>query len=829
MGEMSHQLPGGPSLGERVTEAGFEWRSIAENIAAKVSDVDDVMQAWMNSPGISSLHLILGHRQNILGSFEYFGAAQMPALSAEQVERLRVVDLREELSSRGLQTSGLKKDLVARLLEALQGEGSSQDGALSPTSKGEDLSAQSSPQQQPSGQISEQPESLIIRKPKKKAHASGDGEHDFLQEKLKMDHTPSSEKILAPVIDTIAQDSNMDMVDVAPSANIHTVFEESTQEPLSTGPTEPVSIDTQPMRVECDQMAQAEDLVKESQLEAPTQSSDKENQQMVHHIKSDVAESRNPLAILFEVNTKLGSEKSLSITRLLPPFSAAGLQHLLERWPEKHGELLFVTSVPLEQILQTIEQESKITGASMQKGFNRGQKRTFEEIDHAEGYAERGERKYHPQTMLLQQGSEDEGSSFEDIFDDIEDEDTIFDPSLLDGCDTEEDSDQQDVNMMHSKKAIPLSSIGKFSDLKIEEQEQDEQEDTTPRRTYLPSMHVDKDNQLDVNPSVYNLFRELTIEWPCLSFDFLSTDVNENGNLSVSIVAGSQAASSSKNRLYYIKASNLKVLKKKHSIDSGYLSSSSDNSSSDEDEHQVNVKCKASSPALSSISVPHQGCVNRVRVSRATGIPAYVASWSDLGKIYIWNSEDHLRQLDDPVNSLKYSFIGEDLKKRHKAVKNNSTASLAVMTDHGTDEGYALAWSIKGTPGRILSGDCSGKIVMSQLGEATFTPLGKLLNPSCSVEDLSWSTIEAEIFASADTSGMVKIWDTRQALSPVATIHASACDVNVISWNPSSTFLLASGADDGEWATWDLRKVFTASPSKSDPLVSFRWHQAPIS
>ncbi|KAM0683675.1 Glutamate-rich WD repeat-containing protein 1 [Mitosporidium daphniae] len=428
-----------------------------------------------------------------------------------------------------------------------------------------------------------------------------------------------------------------------------------------------------------------------------------------------------------------------------------------------------------------------------------------------------------------QQGSEDEGSSFEDIFDDIEDEDTIFDPSLLDGCDTEEDSDQQDVNMMHSKKAIPLSSIGKFSDLKIEEQEQDEQEDTTPRRTYLPSMHVDKDNQLDVNPSVYNLFRELTIEWPCLSFDFLSTDVNENGNLSVSIVAGSQAASSSKNRLYYIKASNLKVLKKKHSIDSGYLSSSSDNSSSDEDEHQVNVKCKASSPALSSISVPHQGCVNRVRVSRATGIPAYVASWSDLGKIYIWNSEDHLRQLDDPVNSLKYSFIGEDLKKRHKAVKNNSTASLAVMTDHGTDEGYALAWSIKGTPGRILSGDCSGKIVMSQLGEATFTPLGKLLNPSCSVEDLSWSTIEAEIFASADTSGMVKIWDTRQALSPVATIHASACDVNVISWNPSSTFLLASGADDGEWATWDLRKVFTASPSKSDPLVSFRWHQAPIS
>ena len=421
-----------------------------------------------------------------------------------------------------------------------------------------------------------------------------------------------------------------------------------------------------------------------------------------------------------------------------------------------------------------------------------------------------------------QKGSEDEGesSSFEDIFEDIEEEDTIFDPSLLEGCDTENECG----NAVNKEKAIPLSSISKFSDLRIEDE-------AAPRQTYLPSMPLDKDSKLDVNPAAYDLFRELNVEWPCLSFDFLSTEMNDNSALSLSIVAGSQADSSIKNRLYYIKASNIKLLKKNHSPHSGYLSSSSDNSSDDEFEEQVTSlsNTKNTAPALSSVSIPHKGCVNRVRVSRAAGIPAYVASWSDIGNIYIWNSEDHLRSLDDPINSVKYSFIGEDLKKRHKGIKSNNIVPLATISNHGVSEGYGLAWSIKGAPGRILSGDCNGKILLSQLGEGCLTTLWEFSSLSCSVEDLSWSTIEAEVFASADTFGMVKIWDTRQASGPVAVIAASGSDINAISWNPLSTFLLASGADDGEWATWDLRHLHTGSTRKSSPLISFRWHQAPIS
>lgn len=46
----------------------------------------------------------------------------MADLDPELLSKLRVVDLREHLSIRGLPTSGLKADLVKRLREALENE-----------------------------------------------------------------------------------------------------------------------------------------------------------------------------------------------------------------------------------------------------------------------------------------------------------------------------------------------------------------------------------------------------------------------------------------------------------------------------------------------------------------------------------------------------------------------------------------------------------------------------------------------------------------------------------------------------------------------------------
>lgn len=46
----------------------------------------------------------------------------MADLDPETLNKLRVVDLREHLSTRGLSTSGLKADLVKRLREAIETE-----------------------------------------------------------------------------------------------------------------------------------------------------------------------------------------------------------------------------------------------------------------------------------------------------------------------------------------------------------------------------------------------------------------------------------------------------------------------------------------------------------------------------------------------------------------------------------------------------------------------------------------------------------------------------------------------------------------------------------
>ena len=60
---MTHDGNGG--LGARVSAEGFQWRSVAENVARGQRSVGDVMRDWINSPG---------HYQNIVGAgFTRFG------------------------------------------------------------------------------------------------------------------------------------------------------------------------------------------------------------------------------------------------------------------------------------------------------------------------------------------------------------------------------------------------------------------------------------------------------------------------------------------------------------------------------------------------------------------------------------------------------------------------------------------------------------------------------------------------------------------------------------------------------------------------------------
>ena len=53
----AHESPEGKTVRERATAAGYDWRSIGENIAEGQLTVTEVMDTWMHSPG---------HRRNIL-------------------------------------------------------------------------------------------------------------------------------------------------------------------------------------------------------------------------------------------------------------------------------------------------------------------------------------------------------------------------------------------------------------------------------------------------------------------------------------------------------------------------------------------------------------------------------------------------------------------------------------------------------------------------------------------------------------------------------------------------------------------------------------------
>ncbi|KAK9719532.1 hypothetical protein K7432_004739 [Basidiobolus ranarum] len=65
VGQMTHDEPGRP-LSTRVTETGFKWSAIGENVAMGYTSIDLVMEGWMNSAG---------HRQNILNpQFTSFGS-----------------------------------------------------------------------------------------------------------------------------------------------------------------------------------------------------------------------------------------------------------------------------------------------------------------------------------------------------------------------------------------------------------------------------------------------------------------------------------------------------------------------------------------------------------------------------------------------------------------------------------------------------------------------------------------------------------------------------------------------------------------------------------
>lgn len=64
-GYFSHTGRNGSSAGDRITAAGYQWRTYGENIASGHRSEESVLDGWVNSPG--------HQRNNINPNFEEFG------------------------------------------------------------------------------------------------------------------------------------------------------------------------------------------------------------------------------------------------------------------------------------------------------------------------------------------------------------------------------------------------------------------------------------------------------------------------------------------------------------------------------------------------------------------------------------------------------------------------------------------------------------------------------------------------------------------------------------------------------------------------------------
>lgn len=174
------------------------------------------------------------------------------------------------------------------------------------------------------------------------------------------------------------------------------------------------------------------------------------------------------------------------------------------------------------------------------------------------------------------------------------------------------------------------------------------------------------DEELDFDSSAYEMLHRSEVEWPCLSIDILvrercpdtsqsftfkdwfqSSSLNQLGPdnsqmnkklgiqehtndkypMSVYFCGGSQGMNKNENKIYVMKWSEM--VKTLHDDDVP-----EENSEDDEQDMIDKLNRTPPEPVIRFESIPHRGCVNRVRALCGSPI---VATWSDEGEVGVYN------------------------------------------------------------------------------------------------------------------------------------------------------------------------------------------------
>ncbi|KAH8234322.1 hypothetical protein KR038_007686 [Drosophila bunnanda] len=330
--------------------------------------------------------------------------------------------------------------------------------------------------------------------------------------------------------------------------------------------------------------------------------------------------------------------------------------------------------------------------------------------------------------------------------------------------------------------------------------EDGDSESKQPKEVYLPGKRLADDEELVCDESAYVMLHQASTGAPCLSFDIIPDELGQSRQsfpMTAYIVAGTQAARTHVNNLIVMKMDNMHKTQ-----DDG----DDDDEELEDDQDDVVDRDDLKKPQMTCALIKHQGCVNRVR-ARRLGNTVFAASWSELGRVNIWNLTQPLQAVEDAQLLKKY--------------EQTETHPVYSFSGH-QQEGYAVDWS-PCAEGVLATGDCRRDIhVWSPLEDGTWkVDQRPLAGHTQSVEDLQWSPNERSVLASCSVDKTIRIWDCRAAPQKACMLtctDAHESDINVISWNRSEPFI-ASGGDDGFLHVWDLRQF-----NSQKPIATFKHH-----
>lgn len=403
-----------------------------------------------------------------------------------------------------------------------------------------------------------------------------------------------------------------------------------------------------------------------------------------------------------------------------------------------------------------------------------------------------------PKISTVTEGDIEMGEFEDQYSDEFESDGEII---QMDGEDDEEGEDQGEENddylERNQQRAQELVNKDQAAELSAQESQQ----------LYLPHMSrpLGPDEVLEADPTVYEMLHNVNLPWPCLSLDIVPDRLGSerrNYPQSLLLTTATQASKKKDNELLLLKMSQLtKTLVKEDEDD--------DEEDDDEDEDQ--------DPIVENENIPLRDTTNRLKVSPfASESPEKLtASMSENGEVYIFDLGPQVKGFETP---------GYQIPKTAKK-------PIHTVKAHGNVEGYALDWSPLNKSGSLLTGDCSGRVYLTQrhtskwITDKTAFSAGN----NQSIEDIQFSRTEATVFATCGCDGYIRIWDTRSKKhKPAISVKASSTDVNVISWNEKIGYLLASGDDNGTWGVWDLRQFSPNNAASVSPVAQYSFHKGAI-